>query len=86
MCMSFGGHMCFFFFFFFLDKYIGVELLDHRVDALKKKKSYPQRETKKLLEVIDVCYIDCDKISQMFQFRFSSVAQSRPPKLIRLYN
>ena len=32
MCMSFGGHVC----FFFLDKYIGVELLDHRVDALKK--------------------------------------------------
>ena len=24
--------------FIFLDKYIGVELLDHRVDALKKKK------------------------------------------------
>ena len=46
--------------FIFLDKYIGVELLDHRVDALKKKKkTYPQRDTKKLLEVIDVCYIDC---------------------------
>lgn len=50
--------------FIFLDKYIGVELLDHRVDALKKKKkkTYPQRDTKKLFEVIDVCYIshDCD--------------------------
>ena len=58
--------------FIFLDKYIGVELLDHRVDALKKKKSYPQRETKKLLEVIDVCYIDCDNnltdVSVQFQF------------------
>lgn len=34
--------------------------MDHRVDALKKKKNYPQRDIKKLLEAIDVCYIDCD--------------------------
>ena len=32
--------------FIFLDKYIGVELLDHRVDALKKKKILPTKGNK----------------------------------------
>ena len=33
--------------FIFLDKYIGVELLDHRVDALKKKKKPTHKGTQK---------------------------------------